>query len=566
MAWLIACLWFPLTDTDIWWHLAAARRMWETRSFLRADPFCLASMGAPWTDLHWGFQLLAYSAWKLGGAWALVAGKCLAVAVALALAFAPHVRLRVLYAWIPLAAFGIYHVRFFIDVRPLALTLCGLGALYAVTTLNLRGRIRRPWLILIPVQIILVNLQGLYPLGAFLVTCLCAGEYAGRRWPAWFAREGDGVGEEVGVGVVGNAPVPLRPLAITCGALWLCGFVSPYGWDGFALPFSLFGRITPTAANIFSSEIAENLPLSDLFHRDPAGVLPFLILLGFTAATFAYAKRPSLGHALLFLAFALLGYMAQRNLPLSLLAALMAAGHNLEVHSLGRKHRGADADRDDVSEPWLGPTALLGLAAIAFLYGPRIREAWRYELPGSLETPFRFPAPAADYLEAHPLTGNIFNELRYGGYLEFRFPGKPAFIDGRMILRSADSYREFLAAVDEPARFPEYRARYAFTHAVLPIAEDQRFLPLAAYLLRESGWSVLHCDGASVVLADSSTVSAAGATALALDSLPEGHPLRNALQARFGSNPRLHAMATRNAALFLHAAGRERAAEDLGVP
>src|SRR3989338_10285503 len=73
--WIPACAWFPLTDADIWWHLAAGRRMLETRAFLRSDPFCLASLGAPWVDLHWGFQLLVYGLWKLGGTAALVTAK-----------------------------------------------------------------------------------------------------------------------------------------------------------------------------------------------------------------------------------------------------------------------------------------------------------------------------------------------------------------------------------------------------------------------------------------------------------------------------------------------------------
>lgn len=574
LLWLIACLWFPLTDTDIWWHLASAKLMLSTKAFLRADPFCQSSLGAPWTDLHWGFQILAYAAWKSGGARALVAGKCVALAAALGFALKPHLDRRTLPWLLPLAAFGLYHIRFFIDVRPLVLTLPGLGIEYTVVIAYLRGRRLRPWWILAPVQVAMVNVQGLYLLGPFLVTCMALGEYAGRRWPAVFSAQADRDG------YTAQATRPLlRPLLLTCAALWFAGIASPYGLRGFLLPFSLFGRIAPVATNIFSTEIAENLPLSDLLRRDPGAALPFLILGSAMALTFGRGRSPgssasriSLGHAVLFLAFSALGWMAQRNLPLSLLAGLMAAGSNLQA-SLGSRREGnadgavsrsdGDGARPRMSrlpEAWAG---FMALALIALIYCPKVRAAWEYELPGSLETPFRFPAPAVDWLEAHPIPGNLFNELRYGGYVEFRlFPGLRTFVDGRMILRTAAFYRDFLDAVDHPEGFPGYRARYAFTHALLPISEDRRFLPLAAWLIREGGWGLYYCDGASALLADTAAVGSY-VTPMDLNSLPPGHPLSVALHRRFSSNPRLETMAVQNAALLLKAAGHDRAAADL---
>ncbi|MDB5102571.1 MAG: hypothetical protein JWP91_260 [Fibrobacteres bacterium] len=563
LLWLIACLWFPLTDTDIWWHLASAKLMWAGKAFLREDPFCQSSLGAPWTDLHWGFQSLAYLAWKIGGARALIAGKCLALAGALGFALKPHLDRRTAAYLIPLAAFGIYQVRFFIDVRPLALTLLGLGAQYAAVLAYFRGGIQRPWpvpLILISVQIAMVNTQGLYPLGALLVSCLVIGEYTGRRLPAISSAHGAGSAKVHGSGSADPGSVPLRPLALASAVLWLMGFVSPYGAQGFFLPLTLLGRIAPVSDNIFSSEIAENQPFGGLLLRDPGAALPFLFFAALTAYSFVLARsRTSLGHAMIFLAFAALGWMAQRNLPLAFLAGLMAAGRNIQVY-LALRERERVSPRSAGFSAW-GGMALM--AAIALLYGPRIRAAWDFELPGSLETPFRFPVQAAEWMAGRELPGNMFNELRYGGYLEFRlFPSERPFVDGRMILRSPGFYREFLDAVDHPDRFDGYRARYGFTHAVLPISEDKRFLPLAAHLIREGGWDLLYCDGASVIVADSA-ITKGKAWAIGLDSLPHDHPLRIALQRRFGSNPRLASMAVLNSVLFLRTAGRERAAADL---
>ena len=77
-AFAILCGLFPMTDTDVWWHLSAGRWIWEHRAIPGADPFCVSSLGRPWMDAQWGFQLLIYAIRKLGGSFALVLAKSLA--------------------------------------------------------------------------------------------------------------------------------------------------------------------------------------------------------------------------------------------------------------------------------------------------------------------------------------------------------------------------------------------------------------------------------------------------------------------------------------------------------
>ena len=63
---------FPLTDADIFWHLAAGREMVARKHFLYNDPFSFTLASARWIDLHWLFQLLVYGSYKLGGYTALL--------------------------------------------------------------------------------------------------------------------------------------------------------------------------------------------------------------------------------------------------------------------------------------------------------------------------------------------------------------------------------------------------------------------------------------------------------------------------------------------------------------
>ncbi|HUD03212.1 MAG TPA: hypothetical protein VMR51_00210 [Patescibacteria group bacterium] len=43
-----------------------------------------------------------------------------------------------------------------------------------------------------------------------------------------------------------------------------------------------------------------------------------------------------------------------------------------------------------------------------------------------------YPEQAVDYLQKHPCKGQLFNSYNYGGYLIWKLPRQPVFIDGRM--------------------------------------------------------------------------------------------------------------------------------------
>ena len=73
---------FPVTNTDIWWHLASGRWILEQGTFPDADPFSAGAMGQEWTDVHWLFQVMAYAIHSTGGVLGLVLLKCLLFAAA----------------------------------------------------------------------------------------------------------------------------------------------------------------------------------------------------------------------------------------------------------------------------------------------------------------------------------------------------------------------------------------------------------------------------------------------------------------------------------------------------
>ena len=62
---------FPLTDTDVWWHLASARNYLE-HGLAQDDPFCWTPSRSPWINVHLYFQLALYGIYKMLGTGGLV--------------------------------------------------------------------------------------------------------------------------------------------------------------------------------------------------------------------------------------------------------------------------------------------------------------------------------------------------------------------------------------------------------------------------------------------------------------------------------------------------------------
>jgi len=82
----------PLACFDVWWHLEIGAWIAEHRAIPRADWFTYGSYGLPYLDQHWGFQILCWAGYALGGISLLVLVTAAngAAAVAAAIASAPR--------------------------------------------------------------------------------------------------------------------------------------------------------------------------------------------------------------------------------------------------------------------------------------------------------------------------------------------------------------------------------------------------------------------------------------------------------------------------------------------
>jgi tetratricopeptide (TPR) repeat protein len=529
----------PISDGDIYWHVAAGREIVHQRALLRFDPFTLSAAGRPWVDVHWLFQLGVYALYTLSGFTGLAIAKAALVAGGATLLV--HVAERsegALARNVSSVAVlgGLILDRHLVPLRPIIVTLVLLAVfLLALERLRTQAeRARWTWVVLPLAQVVWCNCQGLAPLGPLLVAMYLAGAWLGahpiRHWP--FASE---------------KTSSVRPLAIVLGLCLLASLVTPYGLDAVVLPLRLLGRITQVRGNIFSSEVAENIPPFVLERTAPELVWHFKWILALLAAAIALVRpRFHLAHLLALAAFLGLALMANRNLPLfywvaaPLAAIALAPGLQLQARRIAARLRryGGTAV---LAAFLVGELALAGLVQL------------REPAPGS-PTPFHFPVESARRLAGMRASGPVFAADQHGGYLSFAVPSLRPYLDTRLVLHTAEEYSDYLALFDDPARFDALDAQENFGAVVLTTAYPDRYLGLIWHLASSTAWRLAYTDGYEVLFLREGSGLALGERATVDGILDE-------LAARFGGHRELHEAARLHLARLLVVLGQSRQAE-----
>ena len=537
----------PISDGDIYWHLAAGREILRQRALLRFDPFTLSAAGRPWADVHWLFQVGAYALYAISGFTGLAIAKAALVAGgATLLIHAAEGSGGALARGVCAVAVlgGLILDRHLVPMRPLIVTLVLLAAfLLALERLRTQAaRARWAWVVLPLAQVVWCNCQGLAPIGPLLVAMYLAGAWLStrglRRWP--FASE---------------EASSLRPLAIALGLCVLASFVTPYGLDAVALPLRLLGRITQGRGNVFGSEVAENIPPFVLERTAPELVWHLKWVLALLAAVIALVRpRFHLAHLLAIAAFLGLALMANRNLPLfywvaaPIAAIALAPGLRL-LASRGAARLGpslpARLDR-------CGGTAVL----VALLGGELVLAGLmqrREPAPGS-PTPFHFPVESARRLAGMCAAGPVFAADQHGGYLSFAVPALRPYIDTRLVLHTEKEYADYLALFDEPARFDALAARENFGAVVLTTTYPDRYLGLIWHLAGSADWRLAYTDGYEVLFLHEGP-------GLALAERATVDAILDELAARFSGHRELFEAARLHLARLLVVLGQSRQAE-----
>lgn len=497
---------FPLTDTDIWWHLACAREWVTTWTPVRA----------PVVNVHEYFQLVVGFVYSLGGAPLLVAFKAFLWGVTFTLFLLPaspkcRCETRKVAAFsscmrLPLVAVVLLFIfRYHFEIRPVLLSLLFLGIYWNVLPRifgdchsdSLKGAVTASFeceachceprrgaaisrccfvALILAIQWLWCKFQGLYILGPFFALLVLLAKI-------WDSRKGGKV----------FPPKAVAWRSAFVLALFAMPFLHREGLNLFLYPFGLLDRLlgmTPSAA-IFASEIAENRsPVTLLLAGENALQSALMIVLCLVGIFFAikrficrnseFGARNS--ELIWLMITAILALVAERNFVLFLPVLI-------GVLTTSSKHPKV-ATSSLISRVPL-PTVYFLLPTF-FILGLWARSLSAYDY--SMVAYQRVPVEATRWMQEHPHQGRLFNDDRAGGYLAFVNPADSIYIDGRFILKTADFFENYLAYATHPERFLSDADSLGIDRALFPLQYYARWDALLQNLAKSPRWHLAYRD------------------------------------------------------------------------
>jgi len=294
---------YAMVNGDIWWHLKTGEWILNKHRVPTQNLFTYTNPTSPWIDLHWGFQTLVAIIFHQFGTFGLVVAKSfIAVATFLLLLLTSRNSLPAwvtVICWAPfLAIFSSrYHVR--PEMFSLLFVACTLWLLHYSS--------HRPWSLwlLVPLQIVWVNMQGLFVLqhvivGAFLLHQLLS--FALER------RENQ----------------LLRRLILVSVVSLMSSLINPYGLQGALFPLELLGKMSGDLRVFYQSLAGETLGITEFVDRYGLiaitrnsttlllFVTAFFVVVSQLASTI-YRRRIDLYHWVLIVGFGYLAWKMNRN-------------------------------------------------------------------------------------------------------------------------------------------------------------------------------------------------------------------------------------------------------------
>ncbi len=436
-----------IVDPDIWWHLRTGQWILEHRALPHTDPFSSFAAGKPWQAYSWLFEVLVYQIFARLGLVSIVL--FVGVMVAAITAALHHLVKRLQRDFslvILLTAAGTLCLGHLFTPRPWLFTiLFFIFELDILLTARRTGRSRE--LFWLPVIFALWANIHIQFIDGLLVLALAAAEpLLALRWPA--------VRPE-------NAPrghAAAIPLAFAASIL--ATFLNPYGLHLYRIAYDLNAQ--PGVLNLIGE-------LKAVPFRDVTDFTMLALALG-ACAVLARARHLLPFQTLLFAFAAFVSFRSQRDVWVMAIVAVALIASQLTGSEKAR----------DYTRPWVPPIAL-GSALVIILIGfpltgltnptllPRVASAQ--------------PVKAVDFIKQQHLSGPLYNDFDWGGYLIYNLPTMPVSIDGRAALMGSEHIRRSLETISAQSNWasdPELaRAHVILLPATSPLATvlrmDQRF-------------------------------------------------------------------------------------------
>ena len=432
---VLLCL-IPKAENDLFFILRIGGDILTRGRVPHFDTYSWTEYGTPWALPEWlAFVLyaLAFRAGGFFGTWALLV--LLTLATALVVWFWLRRRLRPAWA-LPLAILMLLALSDCLQERPYAFTYPLLALSMA---LLVRARAGRPRLLLWlpPLCALWTNLhQGFITLVGLLLAYALGDALAALRLWVRAARAVPDLTLPPALRVADPAPrkrLATRAARMLAAALAcaLAGMVSPYGWRVYW--------------NVFITLRNHNL-MTNVTEWNPATVLPlvqlqpFLLLFAVAVFAFGLSRRRNLGDALALGALFGQALLHARSIPLFAVGGIVIVAPHFGYAVRAVRKRLRLSLRPAPRGLLLSSCALVFVTMLALVCVADLKRSvgpLGFTPEGVGEAVARvpnYPDAACAFMEAEhfPPHLRLLNQFETGGYLLWRLPHRPVFVDGRL--------------------------------------------------------------------------------------------------------------------------------------
>ena len=452
-----------LVDPDLFWHMRGGKDILRAGKAVLPDTWNYLFQGGIWINQQWVTEVLFFKCYDLAGFWGLMAIKGIVVtSVAMLI-------LLMLKDSHPIVRFSSASIfigcdwAYFLYRTHLFSFLCMAILLYLLERVPSKKRL--PWIAVLFAA--WANLHTVFGLGLMVLGC-----HAGVRWLEGIVSgpPSDGVpprlAERWRIDLWEWLSIPLA----CCATL-----LNPFGTGVWKAVFSTFG-------NTESFLVSEWWPIWRHSQGQLLGFYAFILALAVLICLFPrHIHWPSLVSSTLILIMAVkhARFTSDMILPAIPLFAKLAGA------ALDKAGERWDLKRLDAALPTVA-AALFSLSVLAFSY----TAAHPLTVP-SKAMRYDYPVKAARWLQSRGMSGKIFSEYGWGGYLAWALPESRTCIDGRtsVMLFPEGHTRGWKDAIDLRPGWRDFleQGRPDF---ILLSRDDV----LASRLPAEPGWQLVYQD------------------------------------------------------------------------
>lgn len=474
-----------LNDGDTGWHIVTGRAIIDTLRIPSADPYSYTMPGTPWTAHEWLAEVIFAGVDRVAGLNGVVVFTAALISLTcfFLYRYMVHIRVSPLTASILTVLAALASSLHWL-ARPHVFSFLMTLAFMVVLELYQReGKDRLKYLPLL--MALWVNLHAGYILGIMLMVIYAGGNIAKH------------------VMTRGADPADMRrakALGLFTAITVAATFLNPHGPAILYFPFHLVGR----------QYIMDNILewLSPNFHTDKL----FEAMLLYIATVFVVSDRkPDIiegGGALLMVHMSL--YSARYIPLLAIIVMPMAAARTGEL--LGRVVSGMDgvgiagrvASRIERISANVTPmelrfnrhvwvyAAIAGCMIVA-VNGGRLGNTKLMEYTHDKKV---FPVDAMEFAVKNGITGNMFNNDGWGGYIIYRYyPEYRVFMDGRSDMYGVDFLKQYVKVARAKPGYRDVLEKYNVGWAIFNADR-----PLCELLVRADGWRLVYADKTANVI------------------------------------------------------------------